>query len=80
MLDQFAKNSDSFADLRRSDHASFWLADIPAIFFTDTGEFRNAAYHCMAGEDTVDSLDLGFTARVVAATVGAAAESAGVAR
>lgn len=79
ILDQFSKNSDLFSDLRRSDHAAFWLADIPAIFLTDTGEFRNSAYHCMSGEDTVSSLDLGFTARVVAATIGAAAETAGVA-
>lgn len=78
ILDQASKNSDLFSDLRRSDHAAFWLADIPAIFLTDTGEFRNPAYHCMGGEDTVDALDLGFTARVVAATVGAAAETAGV--
>jgi len=78
ILDQFAKNSDLFADLRRSDHAPFWGADIPAIFLTDTGEFRNAAYHCLGGEDTIDSLDFGFTARVVAASVGAAAETLGV--
>lgn len=79
VLDQFEKNSDVFADLRRSDHASFWGADLPAIFLTDTGEFRNAAYHCMMGEDTIDALDLGFTARVAAATVGAAAEALGLA-
>jgi hypothetical protein len=79
VLDAFAKNSDLFSDLRRSDHAPFWGADIPAIFLTDTGEFRNAAYHCTGGEDTVDSLDFGFAARVTAATVGAAAETLGVA-
>jgi hypothetical protein len=79
VLDAFEKNSDVFADLRRSDHASFWQVDIPAIFFTDTGEFRNAAYHCLGGEDTVDSLDFEFNAKVVAATVGAAAEALGVA-
>jgi len=79
VLDAFSKNSDLFADLRRSDHASFWSVDIPAIFLTDTGEFRNEAYHCFGGEDTVDLLDFGFNARVVAATVGAAAETIGVA-
>ncbi len=79
VLDQFEKNSDVFSDLRRSDHASFWGADLPAIFLTDTGEFRNAAYHCMMGEDTIDALDFGFTARVSAATVGAAAEALGIA-
>lgn len=77
VLDAASKNSDIFSDLRRSDHAPFWGADIPAIFLTDTGEFRNAAYHCQGGEDTVASLDFDFSRRVVAATVGAAAETLG---
>lgn len=68
------KNSQLFSDLRRSDHAPFWAADIPAMFFTDSANFRNAAYHCMMGEDTVDTLDFDFAAGVVAATVGSAAE------
>jgi Peptidase family M28 len=80
ILDAFSKNSDLFADLRRSDHAPFWGADIPAIFLTDTAEFRNSAYHCMGGtEDSIDALDFGFTTRIVAASVGAAAETLGVA-
>jgi Peptidase family M28 len=79
VLDAFSKNSELFNDLRRSDHASFWQVDIPAMFFTDTANFRNAAYHCLGGEDTVDSLDFEFNAKVVAATVGAAAETLGVA-
>jgi Peptidase family M28 len=79
VLDAASKNSALLADLRRSDHAPFWVADIPAIFLTDTGELRNAAYHCLGGQDSVDSLDFGFTAQVVAATVGAAAETLGVA-
>ena len=34
------KVSPALQDLRRSDHASFWDADIPAMFFNDSGEFR----------------------------------------
>lgn len=80
VLDASAKNSALYTDLRRSDHAPFWAADIPAIFLTDTGELRDASYHCVGGPDTVDSLDFGFTAEVVAATVGAAGETLGLAR
>lgn len=80
VLDAASKNSELFADLRRSDHAPFWLADIPAIFLTDTGEFRNDAYHCIGGPDTIESLDFDFAERVVAATVGSAAETLGVTR
>jgi hypothetical protein len=74
-LDAKAKNSDLLSDLRRSDHASFWAEDLPAIFFTDSGELRNAGYHCFGAEDTVDTLDMQFAAQVVAATVGAAADT-----
>lgn len=77
-LDAEAKNSELLADLRRSDHASFWAQDIPAIFFSDTGELRNDAYHCYLAEDTVDTLDMAFVAEVVSATVGAAADTLGV--
>ncbi|MEM6990618.1 MAG: M20/M25/M40 family metallo-hydrolase [Myxococcota bacterium] len=72
------KNNDLFADLRRSDHAPFWLADYPAIFLTDTGEFRNQRYHCMNGEDTVDSLVPAFTEQVMRTVAGSAAESLGL--
>ncbi|MCX4243796.1 M28 family metallopeptidase [Paraliomyxa miuraensis] len=80
VLDAEAKNSALFIDLRRSDHAPFWAVDIPAIFLTDTGELRNERYHCWGGQDDVASLDFGFSGQVVAATVGAAAESLGVGR
>ena len=43
--------------LRRSDHAPFWDADIPAIMITDTSNFRYEYYHCGAGEDSVERLD-----------------------
>jgi Zn-dependent M28 family amino/carboxypeptidase len=44
-----------FPDLLRSDHAPFWQQDIPAVFVTDTANFRNPHYH--TAEDTVDTLD-----------------------
>jgi hypothetical protein len=49
-------------DLRRSDHAPFWAAGIPALMWTDTAEFRNPNYH--APTDTPDTLDYAFMARV----------------
>jgi hypothetical protein len=74
-LDAHSKNHDLFADLRRSDHASFWAVDMPAIFLTDSGEFRSDTYHCFGSPDVIDTLDFDFARRVVAATVGSAAET-----
>ncbi|HEY6330795.1 MAG TPA: M28 family peptidase, partial [Blastocatellia bacterium] len=48
--------------LRRSDHAPFWSAGIPAVMWTDTAEFRNPHYHLPS--DTPDTLDYGFMASV----------------
>jgi Zn-dependent M28 family amino/carboxypeptidase len=42
-------------DLSRSDHAPFWQEGYPALFFTDTAEFRNKNYH--EATDTWDTLD-----------------------
>lgn len=67
------ETSDLFGDLRRSDHASFWDAGHPALFITDTGEFRNKNYHCIGGPDEVSDLDLDFAAEVTRATVEASA-------
>jgi aminopeptidase YwaD len=48
---------------RRSDHASFWDADYPAVMLTDTANFRNPHYH---GEtDTIETLDLKFLENVI---------------
>jgi len=69
------KNDDLVSDLRRSDHAPFWMADIPAIFLSDSANFRNGAYHCVDGEDTIDSLDHDFATGIVQATVGAVVDS-----
>ena len=73
-----AENSDLFGDLRRSDHAPFWGAGSPAVFITDTGEFRNLDYHCLTGPDEVADLDLDFAAVVTRATVEASAIALGL--
>ncbi|MCI0807885.1 MAG: M20/M25/M40 family metallo-hydrolase [Chloroflexi bacterium] len=48
-------------DLRRSDHAPFWLAGIPAVMIGDTANFRNPHYH--QSTDTPDTVDVGLVAR-----------------
>ncbi len=73
-----AENTAVFDDLRRSDHASFWQAGFPAVFITDTGEFRNDHYHCMKGPDEVADLDVDFAVGVTRATTEAAAVAAGM--
>ena len=67
------ETSDLFGDLRRSDHASFWDAGKPAVFLTDTGEFRHDNYHCIGGPDLVADLDLAFATAVTRATAEASA-------
>jgi hypothetical protein len=69
------KNNPLANDLRRSDHRSFWEVDVPAMMLGDTANFRNPNYHCFGGPDVVDDLDHGFARRVIAATVGAAADA-----
>lgn len=69
------RSSPLLADLRRSDHAAFWSVGYPAIMITDSANFRNTAYHCYDGDDTIDRLDPVRAAKVVQATVGAAAEA-----
>ena len=63
------KNSAMAISLRRSDHASFWLHDFPAMMLTDTANFRNHHYHCRHGVDSIDDLDHDFTLKVMKATV-----------
>ncbi len=65
----------AIANLRRSDHASFWQANYPGAQLTDTANFRNPHYHCMSGADTIDTLDHDFATNVVRATVGAVART-----
>ena len=66
--DGYTPASGSFL---RSDHGPFWAAGIPALFLTDTADFRNHNYH--TPEDTPEKLDYDFLARAAALTVGAVA-------
>ena len=62
-------------DIHRSDHSPFWQADIPALMWTDTANFRNPNYH--RESDTPDTLNYAFLSSVVrllTAVVGVAGE------
>ena len=48
-------------NLRRSDHAPFWLAGIPAVMISDTANFRNPHYH--QPTDTPETIDVELVAR-----------------
>lgn len=73
------KNDPGFRDLQRSDHAPFWQRDIPALFVTDTSEFRYAAYHCRNGlVDEIANLDPAFATGAVRMTTAALADLLGV--
>ncbi|GIV33606.1 MAG: hypothetical protein KatS3mg031_1141 [Chitinophagales bacterium] len=63
-------------DFRRSDHASFWDANIKAIMLTDGANFRNHNYH--TPQDTLGTINFTFMSRVVQATIAAVAELAGI--
>jgi Zn-dependent M28 family amino/carboxypeptidase len=65
------KSSALVGDVRRSDHASFWDADVPALMVTDTANFRNPNYHCGAAQDQLSDLDLDFVGRTTAAVTAA---------
>jgi Zn-dependent M28 family amino/carboxypeptidase len=56
-------------DLDRSDHAPFWNANLPAVLWTDTGNFRNPNYHLVT--DTPDTLDYPFMSDVTDLLIGA---------
>ena len=53
---------EAIAEVRLSDHSSFWDAGYPALMITDTSFFRNPHYH--RATDTVETLDLGFLEKV----------------
>lgn len=69
-------NGQIAPDLRRSDHAIFWDAGIPALMLTDASEFRNPYYHTV--NDTIGNLNMTFIRRVVQANVATLAELAGL--
>ena len=77
-LDAVLKTNPLLRDLRRSDHATFWDADFPALMITDSANLRYDNYHCASGPDSVELLDHEFAGKVVAATVGAAVETLGL--
>lgn len=55
----------------RSDHTPFWRRGVPALFLTDTANFRNRHYH--TPQDTPDTVSMPFLERVGRLTIGAAA-------
>lgn len=69
-------NGTIASDFRRSDHAPFWDADIPALMLTDGANFRNPYYH--TPNDSISKLNFTFMSNVVKATVAAVAELAGI--
>lgn len=56
--------------LLRSDHAPFWREGIPALFLTDSSDYRYPYYHTRA--DTIDKLDFEFIAKVCKASIATA--------
>lgn len=60
-------NNPLFQDLMRSDHASFWEQELPAIMITDTANFRNPNYHELT--DSMSTLDFTFLKKVTQAAV-----------
>jgi Zn-dependent M28 family amino/carboxypeptidase len=77
-LDAAQIGSSLYADLLRSDHASFWKAGYSALFVTDTGELRNSHYHCANGPDGVADLNTDFAVKTIQSVVGAAADALGM--
>jgi hypothetical protein len=63
---------EALPDTRRSDHAAFWDAGLPALMLTDTADFRNPNYH--SPTDTLETLDLGFLTHVARSVAAAAIE------
>jgi len=64
---RFEQIATGMGDLIRSDHAPFWRQGIPALFLTDTANFRYPYYHTPA--DTIDKLDFDFITKTCKATI-----------
>jgi aminopeptidase YwaD len=62
------ERADLLPDGKRSDHAPYWAAKLPAIVLTDTANFRNPNYH--RPTDTVSTLNFEFLQKVTQATLG----------
>lgn len=69
-------NGSIVPDLRRSDHASFWDKNIPALMITDGANFRNKKYHTV--NDSIHYLNPEFMQRVIATAIASIAELAGI--
>jgi len=69
-----ARIGGSFPDARRSDHAHYWDRNIPAIFLTDTGEFRSDNYH--RPSDDLENVDVEALRKVTALAYASAASAA----
>jgi len=63
------------ADFYRSDHAAFMFAHYPALFITDSANFRNAHYHTSG--DVLSTISFPFMANVTKATLATLCEMAG---
>jgi hypothetical protein len=66
----YGQIASGMGDLLRSDHAPFWRQGIPALFMTDTADFRYPYYHTES--DTIDKLDFSFMTKICKATVATA--------
>ncbi len=64
-LNGLMKSLPQLADLHRSDHSSFWDAEIAAMMITDTADFRNPNYHCFKGEDKLETINIEFALKTV---------------
>jgi Zn-dependent M28 family amino/carboxypeptidase len=53
---------EAIAEVRLSDHSSFWDVGYPALMITDTSFFRNPHYH--SATDTMETLDMEFLEKV----------------
>ncbi len=68
-----AKLGGMMPDAHRSDHAPYWDAGIPAVFLTDTAEFRSDNYH--RPQDELSSLHLPKLTMVASLVAAAALEA-----
>ena len=66
----FEQIASGLGDMLRSDHAPFWRQAMPALFMTDTADFRYPFYHTEA--DTIDKLDFSFMTKICKATIATA--------
>jgi len=66
----YEQAANGMPDILRSDHAPFWKENIPALFITDTANFRYPYYHTPA--DTIDKLDFNFLTKICKATIATA--------